>query len=803
MEYFLDDTGQLDFAAARHDPRYRPYSRDNLTLGFSRAVLWVRFSLHNPGMAEKRLHLQVEPERLERLALFLPGESGNYRRLDNGLRIPIDQRPLSLRTLAFPLSIEAGQTLTLYLRAETRNPLSLMPVLWSPPALATALMQEDWVAILSFGAGVGLAGYALLLFPLQRNRAAVFLGLSLILGGIAELSNGGYGSAYLWPGHTDWAVRATLVFFLLATAAFNRLIKDFLNLKHWTRRHAMYWQDGLFWVILALAATSLYGSAFTMLGNLGILAIITAKLSNLGFSLLSLMRGYRPVGYLILGQLIIGMATMIRIGESLGWLPFTPISSQTWAAVLSYTAGLSFFAAVSRRLDLLQQEKEIAEQADRAKSEFMARVSHELRSPLHTILGYAALLRHDCGKGKMGERLNLLEEGGRHLLRLIEDLLDYARCERNHLVLTPEPVFLHRLLMRLDDHGAALASRHANQYRRQNSGTLPVVVMVDPHRLEQAVLVLLSNAATYTHGGTLILHIRAEPLMPARTRLHVEVRDNGIGIASTDLARIFQPFERAGPGREGLGLGLAIARQIVRAMGGEISVSSQPGTGSRFGFSIELPLSNEAEIPFELEPPDILGYSGPTRRLLLLDDTQAHRHLLEHLLSDLGFEIRSAATLEEARRWLQTETFDLALLDQWLPDGNVSELLPEWPPNLPAILISAMPPVPQSDPKMPFRAVLLKPVTSETLLDTISRILDLTWIHPGQIPASASSAHQLNELQALAEIGAVYEIEAWIEHNRQTRSYPEDWLHSLETRLVQMDFRNIAALAAARMEKEL
>ncbi|MGI9211440.1 MAG: hybrid sensor histidine kinase/response regulator [Methylococcaceae bacterium] len=835
LEYSVDETGQLDLPAASRDLHYRLSQRDNLTFGFGMPALWVRFSLHNPGTAVQAVHVQIEPERLERVDLFLSDPEGGYRRVENGIRVAIEQRPLPVRSVVFPLSIAAGQTLTLYFRVETRNALSFMPVIWSPTALEKAMQQEDWVVLISIGGVLGLAGYAVLLFPLQRDRSAVFLALAIVLGGIAELSNGGYGNAYLWPNHPDWAVRATIIFFLLATASFNRLVKDFLGLKGTEHKYSAYWLDGFLGVTLILAV--LYGSgySFAVFGSLSILMILASKVFHFGLALASLLRGYSPARYMLLGQMIIGVVTLVRIGESMDWLPFTSLSSEARTAMLSYGSGLCFFAAISQRIDLLKREKEAAlifaldiqrtaaarleaevaertrelsedknraEHADRAKGEFLARVSHELRTPLHTILGYASLLRPDCGHGKAGERLSLLEDGGRHLLRLIEDLLDYARCERDSLILLPEPVFLHRLLMRLDDHGQALATRQANRYIRQHRDGLPVVVGVDQRRLEQAVLILLSNAAAYTHQGTLTLDVRAEPVLPDRTRLYFAVMDSGIGIAAADFGRIFEPFERA-LGRdtgEGLGLGLAIARQIVRAMGSDIEVVSQPGVGSRFQFSIELPLALEDAIPVELKAFDITGYTGPTRRILLLDDTDAHRSLLEHLLSDLGFEVRGAATLKDARQLMLANTFDLAILDQWLPDGNAYELLPTLTLELPAILVSAMPPAPPPglEPGLTFKAILLKPVTGEELLDTISRVLDLRWIHDTSEVVSEGPSGDLAELEALAKAGAVYEIEAWIEQARQVDPASADWVMRLEQRFAVLDFEGIAKLAAAK-----
>jgi signal transduction histidine kinase/CheY-like chemotaxis protein len=846
MEYFVDDTGRLDWVAASRDSRYLPAARDSLTFGYGAPVLWVRLSLRNPGATPFEYLLQIEPERLERVSLFRPDPDGGYRRIDNGLQVGIERRPLPDRNLVFPLRLEPARTMVLYLRVETRNALSLMPVLWAPKAFEAAMRREDRIVLLGIGMLLGLSGYTVLLFPLQRDRSALYLGISMFLLSLFEASYGGYGYAYLWPDHPNWALQAMMVFALLMQGMFNRFIKAFVGAEGTGQRWVGRWMDVLLTALLGLAASHVFGVSFAALMPFDVFTIIVSMVSHMGLILTALFRGYRPVRFVVLGQAMVLIGTVLRIGEGLGWLPFTLQSGNMFSAGVAYAAELCFFAAISRRVDLLQQEKdtaqartleverntsarleaevaertrelslakERAERADRAKGEFLARVSHELRTPLHTILGYAALLRRDFGGGKAGERLVSLEDGGRHLLGLIEDLLNYARCEQDSLVLAPEPVFLYRLLARLDDHGAALAARQTNRYSGRRGDGLPAAIRVDGRRLEQVVLVLLSNAARYTRHGTIVLEVVPEPAPPGRAGLRFVVADTGIGIAAADLARIFEPFERAvgAAGGDGLGLGLAIARQIVRAMGGDIDVESRPDAGSRFGFSLELPVAQEDEVPAELAKPGAVGYAGPTRRVLLMEDTAAHRRLLEHLLSDLGFEVRGAASLTEARGLIAAQAFDLALLDQWLPDGTAYDLLPELAgapgARLPAILISAMPPAPPPglDPSLRFEAILLKPLAGDELLEAMGRVLDLDWIgaesgmvdrdDTAPVSASGPAADSRAELRDLAEAGAVYEIEEWVARARLAAPRCEGWLKQVETRLAVLDFEGIAALA--------
>lgn len=837
LEYFLDETARLDPAAAIRAGRYRPAAGDSLALGLRPAALWARLALHNPGPVPLERWLHIEPERLEQASLFVPGPDGGYRRLDNGLNVAVARRPVPTRSLAFPLRLEAGQSLALYLRVETRTPLSLKPTLWAPSAFQAAMQAEDLFAMLSLGALLGLAGYALVLFPLQRDRAALCLSLEMIFTGLFEAAYNGYGYTYLWPDRPGWAWWPTALCALLGQASFNRFLREFLPLDTPRRRPARRWLDGVFLVDMALAAKHLLRAPSTELGPILPPLFVIASLANLGITLAVAGQGYRPARLAAAGMVLTMGFMALRVGEIMGALPLSTPASQAVMAAALFVSNLCFFAAISRRVDLLRQDKEVAqalalraqreaaarleiqvaertaelvaakdraEQADRAKGEFLARVSHELRTPLHTILGYAHLLRRDMAAGKAGERLALLEEGGNHLARLIDDLLDYARGERGGLALDSEAVFLYRLLERLREHGPILAARRGNRFETRLAMDLPAVVRVDARRLEQLALVLLSNAARYTRNGIITLTVETEAAGPGQARLRFAVADTGPGISAADQTRIFEPFERAsGDGHgEGLGLGLAIGRQIAQAMGGELRVESRLGAGSRFWFAVALELAGEDEIPAVRPDPTPLGYEGPTRAVLVVEDHAANRRCLEQRLSDLGFAVAAAGGVREGLALAATARFDLAVLDQRLPDGTAWDMLrvlrgDRRTAGIPVALLSAMPARPPDDwgDAPGFDAVLLKPVGGAELMEAVGGLLGLEW-RSSEADAAAPLRVGMADpaLAELARQGAVYEIEDWIAATRRTEPDRKALCDEVERRLAGLDFAGIVEL---------
>ncbi|MDQ2730724.1 MAG: PAS domain S-box protein [Armatimonadota bacterium] len=237
--------------------------------------------------------------------------------------------------------------------------------------------------------------------------------------------------------------------------------------------------------------------------------------------------------------------------------------------------------------EALQQAKDAAEQATRAKSDFLSRMSHELRTPMNSILGFSQLLEMDSLTPKQHQRVGYILTAGRHLLDLINEVLDLARVEAGRLSLVLEPVMLQDTV----DEALALIGPQAAQRKILLDGahleSCHHMVLADRQRLKQVFLNLLSNAIKYNcENGTVTIECEAKS-----GRLCVAVTDTGPGIAPEHLERLFTPFERLdadSTGVEGTGLGLALSKNLMEAMGGSIRAESSPGQGSTFLIELNL-----------------------------------------------------------------------------------------------------------------------------------------------------------------------------------------------------------------------
>jgi signal transduction histidine kinase/DNA-binding response OmpR family regulator len=421
---------------------------------------------------------------------------------------------------------------------------------------------------------------------------------------------------------------------------------------------------------------------------------------------------------------------------------------------------------VLERTRELQEAKERADVANQAKTQFLSSMSHELRTPLNAVLGYAQILRRERGLNELqSQGLATIQKSGEHLLSLITDLLDLAKIEAGKFELVREPVDLPAFIEGISDIVRVKAQEKELIFRCESSSDLPARARFDEKRLRQVLLNLLGNAIKFTDTGMVGLDVRCTRRHDGAASIRFEVRDTGIGMEAAQLERIFQPFEQVGhPQRNfgGTGLGLSISRQLVRAMGGDITVNSQVGHGSAFAFEIDVPLTDSR---IETSRPEhvVAGYRGARKRLLIVDDVDANRNMLRDLLQPLGFDISMAANGFDAIEQAIASHPDAILMDIVMPvmDGlEAARRIRQLPgfdrTRIIAISASVAGNAHEAAARAHIDAFLGKPVQHRELLQLLAELLGLSLIHeeaPGVETSQDDAAVGLppGELDALRQ----------------------------------------------------
>jgi ribose transport system substrate-binding protein len=378
------------------------------------------------------------------------------------------------------------------------------------------------------------------------------------------------------------------------------------------------------------------------------------------------------------------------------------------------------------------QAKEEAEKANRTKSDFLSKMSHELRTPLNGILGFAQLLELDQTLNE--QQHDFVQEilnGGRHLLNLINEMLDLSRIETGKLKVALDIVHFPTIVSECINIVQPLAKRKNIMINEQLDQCQNISVLADPTRLKQILLNLLDNAIKYNRvNGEIKIscHVEGKELV-------IHVVDTGKGFSVEEYNKVFDPFYRIdGTKEEGAGIGLSLAKQLVNVMDGRMGVTSTKGKGSDFWFS--LPIHNHPldERPFYEQNEDhaINDHDVSKYRVLYIEDNESNLHLVNKVFESKPFyTLLSARNGKEGLKMASDEKVDLILLDLTLPDINgyeVFEILKtnDQTKDIPVIALSAnvMPQDIQTALDKGFKDYLIKPINVKEFLSSLSETLN-------------------------------------------------------------------------------
>ncbi|AEA67067.1 MULTISPECIES: hybrid sensor histidine kinase/response regulator [Pseudomonas] len=712
------------------------------TQGYSRSAFWLKVQLSNSSTAACSRLLVVGAPRLEDIRVYQPGQDAHA-----GGAYPLAEWPQpATRQPAFPVSLAAGESATLFIRVASNFQMLLEPELWSEPALLRSQQQT----YLSDGLTLGIVllvvpfgfivGWILRSQLLTVNAGAIF---SYIL--LTCILNG-----YLiyWPTALGWTrelLTCASAFSFVLFLAYIRVLLQVARLPGiigWS-----YWVP-LLGCILGrlwwLKIDPVQGAQIVQISLMSFYGVLLATLFMAWRARLNYNWMARLVPALLLGQLLM---RLFFPQEQLPWQsPQSKYSlSSTLAGVALLVCTLIMEVARSRNreknaLSTLDQQRQAEQErlestvalrtsqlreSLAARSALMARISHDLRSPLVRIIDYARLLH----AGPNRDYQATIERNARQQLELIDEMLEFSHGELEQMQLTLAPGYLYGFLNEIADEAGFLAARQGNTFEAVLADDLPPLVEADFKRLRQILMNLLANAAKFTRNGQIRFEVSASSGASTNTvELRFSVIDTGIGIDPQEFEQLLQPFRRGRNAQrfEGSGLGLSIVTQLLERMDSRLEPQTT-GQGSHFSFRLQLNCVQEHDLENGIVDNNATPFDGQGKHVLLVDDIEQNSEWLYDLLAGYGFDVSMAANGEDALACLAEQSVDLLISDQMMPGMDGWELLRQvrdGPRDLPVMLYSAVPPRrPENYPQdLAFDAVLLKPADSRELLACVKAL---------------------------------------------------------------------------------
>lgn len=619
IELLEDHEAALAPAQALDRSGWQTATPDRLNFGVSDAAIWLRLRVENRSGRTLTRWLTLGAPRLEdvRYYRFAPGAAEPLETAVSGLAHPIEVRPEPGLVSIFPVRLAPGESAVLLLRVAGRTRLFMLPDLWEP--LSFRVHESDLTVhqLVSLSILCGLLLY-MLVHALARKTPHMLL-LSAWLASVAlyELSFGGYLYRFVLSFGGEPAVRSTVILSNLSAAlgavfAFRFLCLHELRVWRWTY---LPFITGSF----LLAAQAAFGDLLA--ANAMTLPWLTGFMGVWQLSIVtSWYRGVQNAGLFMLASLGLWLAVLLRLGEQHGWLPMNSLYDEVLPVRPSLVLGLVMVFGVVRaafieqsayratqaallkarqdehvRLEALVRERTrtlqdaviAADEANRARSDLLARVNHDLRRPATEIMALAAPLEQAAGE--VADYGGAIRRSAADLQGLIDDLIEDAGTDSPLGAIRPEPVDVRRLFSGLAIEAEGLALVNGNHFVWRSGQNLPERVLLDPKRLRQVVINLLDNAAKFTRNGRVELQVDAVGSSETTT-LICTVSDTGMGMSADQLAEVFEPYCRAeqAKGLPGLGLGLAIALYWIERMGGSIAVDSAPGQGTTMRVTLPL-----------------------------------------------------------------------------------------------------------------------------------------------------------------------------------------------------------------------
>ncbi|MGO4378225.1 response regulator [Pseudoduganella sp. RAF19] len=751
------------------------------TLGVHKEVVWLRVPVSVSPNSDGQWVLNMDFAVLNRVDVWVENQGQLAKRAVLGNLQPRSAGITGGRAPALLLQLKPGQDYTLLLRIQNRGAMLLPMHLSRPGAFHDAALNEQMLQGMLTGLSLCLLLYSLAQWA--NLREPLFGKYALLVGGTTMFSVEffGLGTQYIWKDNAWFSLHAGGLFALMASCGAYLFVEQAL---------ARPGMDRMFSRLMKLGASLTVISAVAYALDLIGVDVLVAIVSTLGVmpmllglpgAFMRARRGDRVGIFFLVGWAVSFVSSVILSQVISG-----KVAANFWSMhALQFGNAfdmLVFMRILGLRTQAMRTAMLRAEEATRMKSDFLANMSHEIRTPMNAIIGMSRLALMSGPDTKLANYLHKILGAGEHLLGIINDILDFSKIEAGKLALEKVPFDLNEMLEHLSSLTASKTDAKRVELVFRVDRGVPVRLVGDPLRLGQILINLTGNAVKFTERGEIVVAVEVVSREADTVSLRFSVSDTGIGMDEEQLARLFQSFSQADGSITrkygGTGLGLSISRQLVELMGGAIRVTSTPGVGSRFSFTVKLGIGN-ADAPGVASPVAALH----SLRVLVVDDVETARDALTEMLSSFGITADTASSGEQClsmlARAVETGTpYQVVLMDYLMPglDGveTIRRIRTEMrypaPPAILMVTACTRERVLQQEGELTLDGFLTKPVGPALLYHSLLQVLSPD-SDPAVAPAAAPAPALARDLSGVA--GARILL---VDDNPNNREVAQDFL---------------------------
>ncbi|WP_263264796.1 7TM diverse intracellular signaling domain-containing protein [Pseudomonas sp. RIT-PI-S] len=661
LTYFEDKTGAATLDQVLAQP-FRANTTSVLNAGYSSSAFWLKADLrylprHDQSGARTWL-LELAYPPMDHVDLYLPdGDGGWHLEAQTGDELPWASRPIRQNNYVFNLAFKPGEARTVLLRVQSEGSVQVPLSLWSAEAFLEAQPERFYVFGLIYGVLLVMLVYNLFIYLSVRDTSYLYYILYIASFGLYQVSVNGAGIQFFWPNNPWWANAATP--FLIGAAAFFgcQFSRTFLR----TAKHGR-WLDRLLKllmgagvVVMAMSLMAGYGLALRLATALAL--VFTVVIFSAGIT--AWLKGQRQARYFMIAWSAFLLGGIVNTLMVLGLLPnmfLTMYASQLGSALEVALLSLALADRINamreqqaqvlldagHKLEVLNQQ---LSESNRLKDEFLATVTHELRTPMNGVIGSLELMQTVPMNGELTSYQQTASRSARDMMRMVDDILILTELQAGRLKPRVEPFRLQVLLDSLHMQFIGQANEKGLALRSEVVPGVPDILRGDLKKMALCLGRLLDNAIKFTREGSVTLAVEAVEHQYSEVRVVFRVIDTGIGL-SLPGDSLYQQFYQVDGSmtREhgGLGIGLAICRQLATLLDGTLSHQSTPGQGSCFELAVSLGVEDVPVIePVRPRPTASAAGRQPGEcTVVLIESERVDQLVIRGMLLRLGYQVR-------------------------------------------------------------------------------------------------------------------------------------------------------------------